>query len=129
MRFIEVPYLERDPYPTKFGPGSDKPLPPRYKLVSGRRQIVDLDKVVCADTFHGVLIGDPEASVMTNLDSEFIEFVYGENVRVVTLSPEKYLGLLLDGDGITLALRAERTLNHGIERTRADDSGSHQQTL
>lgn len=96
MRFIEVSYLEKVPYPTRFGPGSDKPLPPRYKLVSDRRQIIDLDKVVCADTFHGVLIEDPKESAMSNLYIEFIEFVYGENIRVVTLNPENYLGLLLD---------------------------------
>ena len=96
MRFIEVPYLEKVPYPTRFGPASDKPLPPKYKLVADRRQIIDLDKVVCANTFSGVLIGDEDASVMSNLDIEFIEFVYGENIGVVTLNPEKYLGLMLD---------------------------------
>ena len=96
MRFIEVPYLEKVPYPIRFGPTSDKPLPPRYRLVSDRRQIIDLDKVVCADTVTGVLIGDDKDEVMSNLDAEFIEFVYGENIRVAALNPEKYLGLLLN---------------------------------
>ena len=96
MSFIEVPYLEKVPYPIRFGPTSDKPLPPKYKLVSDRRQIIDLDKVVCADTFHGVLIGDDKVEEMSNLDTEFIEFVYGENIRVAALNPEKYLGLLLN---------------------------------
>ena len=80
MRFIEVPYLEKVPYPMRFGPTSDKPLPSKYKLVSDRRRIIDLDKVVCAETFSGVLVGDDETDVMSNLDSEFIEFVYGRTL-------------------------------------------------
>ena len=120
MRFIEVPYLEKVPYPMKFGPVSDKPLPPKYKLVSDRRQIIDLDKVVCAYTFSGVLVGDDEADVMSNLDSEFIEFVYGENIKVVTLNPEKYLGLLLDNG--TVERNNDRKFN-GKKNGKFKDDG------